>query len=512
MVVVLLRFFLFKIPVEFLFTRFLGREHGPFLHDRVTAISLIRHVLVELGPIFIKLGQILGQEVMIPPRIRDDLMKIVDDVPPFGFKEARRIIEAEFQGKTLEELFSEFDEKPDHAASLCEMHRAVLRYEGYEVAVKVQRPYINGVAKLDLTILDILIKIGPFVWSDLFKMVELKTILKAFTDTLWDELDFQLEGRNQERWANKIAETEMYRDYVKVARVYWPYTTMKVLTQEYVRDFVKWGTKRGLELSALSKVDGTPWQGHTIPMLMCLFNGVQLIDWNFFHGDMHKGNWYMWEDPDDGRIKLFVCDFGMRGDVAPDACSIIMRLVGGAMVGINDDEIEQLIFDLHEGGGGRREDLPPGVARTLGKRLLGKISGEVIPESGLRTMRATPMGMRGTVSMDTFGAALAGGIGPMGFKLPEWIFLWGKLCTYCSCLAQESCPGWDGGTSVYTPMILNATKKNILEEIEDANVVNFNRRVDMVMRKNLIGDLYGMWKVFSRTASLGTSPGTDSKT
>ena len=169
--------------------------------------------------------------------------------------------------------------------------------------------------------------------------------------------------------------------------MHWDYTTDKLLTQEYVRNFVKYGTKLGLELSALSRAEGTPYRGHLIPMIVAVLNGIQLFTWHFYHADFHRGNWYMWPDPEDGRVKMFICDFGMLGQIPEDEIPAFADLTGGAMVG-DADAVKNALLLWHKFGGGKPHEVNMDAVDSLAQFMTQGGMAEIDPHTGFNIMRS----------------------------------------------------------------------------------------------------------------------------
>jgi ubiquinone biosynthesis protein len=235
----------------------------------------IRLFMEELGPTFVKLGQFASTRAdVLPKDIIIELEKLQSNVGPFPSSEAKEILEEELEA-SVENLFSEFQDKPVAAASIGQVHYAVLK-TGEPVAVKIQRPNIHANVKTDLEILKDIAGIAEkrLEIAARYNIVE---IIDEFAKSLKAELNYLNEGRN----AEKIKEQFVSDSYIHVPKVFWDYTTERVLTTEFIP-----GTK-------LENVQKLEMKGHD-PSLVAervvkaMFH--QIFIEGFFHGDPHPGN------------------------------------------------------------------------------------------------------------------------------------------------------------------------------------------------------------------------------
>ncbi|BCJ85173.1 ABC1 kinase family protein [Effusibacillus dendaii] len=258
----------------------------------------IRLVLQELGPTFVKLGQIASTRPdLIPNDIIQELAKLQDKVPTFPFEEVRQIMEEEL-GTTLEEIFAQIDESPLAAASIGQVHRAVLR-SGQTVAVKIQRPHITTIIQTDLEILQDLASLSErhLEWAARYQVGEM---VEEFSKSLRDELDYTIEGRN----AEKIAKQFSGNPKIHVPKVYWDYSTKRVLTMEYME---------GVKLTEIEKLKEKEYNPRILAERVANAIFQQIFVEGFFHGDPHPGN--VWVLP--GEVIAFL-DFGMVGRLTSD--------------------------------------------------------------------------------------------------------------------------------------------------------------------------------------------------
>jgi ubiquinone biosynthesis protein len=202
-------------------------EGNQSLKSRTTG-ERIRMFLEELGPTFVKIGQIASTRPdIIPAEILQELVKLQDNVSLFSFDEVKRIIEEELDD-SLENSFAEFSETPLAAASIGQVHHAVL-LTGERVAVKVQRPNIMSVIETDLEILQDLARLAESR-IDWVERYQIRTIVEELSRSLREELDYENEGRNAEKIAKQFSKDTK----VHIPKVYWVYTTKKILTMEFI--------------------------------------------------------------------------------------------------------------------------------------------------------------------------------------------------------------------------------------------------------------------------------------
>ncbi|MFC3041092.1 2-polyprenylphenol 6-hydroxylase [Virgibacillus xinjiangensis] len=285
----------------------------------------LRKFLEDMGPSFIKLGQIAStRRDLIPEDIIKELEKLQDQVPPFPYEDAKEIVEQEL-GASIDHVFVAFDEIPLAAASIGQVHRAVL-YSGEEVAVKIQRPNIQQNVHTDLEILQHLARMAEnrMKWAERYHVTE---IVQEFSDSLLAELDYTLEGRN----AHKIVHQFRKDPKVRIPEVYWEYTTEKVLTMEYME-----GTK-------LDEVEDLILDGFT-PKLLAerLVHSVfhQILMEGFFHADPHPGNVKA-----QGNNTIVFIDFGMVGRLTPEMKDQFSALIV-AMMRQDNDAIIKVIYRM----------------------------------------------------------------------------------------------------------------------------------------------------------------------
>jgi predicted unusual protein kinase regulating ubiquinone biosynthesis (AarF/ABC1/UbiB family) len=256
----------------------------------------IRDTLLDLGPTFIKVGQLFSTRAdLFPTEYVEELSKLQDRVPAFSYEQAKVIIEQDL-GKPIQQLFQSFDPIPLAAASLGQVHRAQL-HSGEEVVVKVQRPGLLKLFKIDLAILKGITRYfqNHPEWG---KGRDWLGIYEECCKILYEEVDYLNEGRNADTFRRNFRQEE----WVSVPRVYWRYASPRVLTLEYLP---------GIKISHYEALEAAGLDRKSLAQMGAKAYLHQLLNDGFFHADPHPGNIAV--NPDGS---LIFYDFGMMGQVS----------------------------------------------------------------------------------------------------------------------------------------------------------------------------------------------------
>lgn len=301
----------------------LKKNAGPV--KKFSLAERLRLALEELGPTFVKLGQILSTRPdILNQDIRRELEKLQDSVIPFSFQSVRQQVEAEFDAK-LEELYSEFEEKPLAAASIAQVHSARLK-SGRKVVVKVQRPGIDRLLELDLRILQDLASFFDH-HTQYGNLYDFGKMVGEFEETLKNELDFRIEGEN----AEKFRQNFVHDKGVAVPEIIWAHTSRHVLTQEYID-----GT--GVRSAEMLAKAGLSPKIVARRIAASVFN--QVLRDGFFHGDPHPGNILILP----GNTVVFL-DLGMVGKMNEERKTQFLKMLVGISYK-NSRLIVQALVDL----------------------------------------------------------------------------------------------------------------------------------------------------------------------
>jgi ubiquinone biosynthesis protein len=332
--------------------------------------------LEQLGPTFVKLGQVLSTRAdLLPPAYLEALSRLQDDVEPVPLAEVQKTIEEDLNVR-LSKAFLTFDSEPLASASLGQVHRATLR-DGQPVAVKVQRPGIADQVRADLAVLD---EIAAFVdqHTHVGRRYEFAPMILEFRRALMDELDYEVEASHLRTLKQNLAE---------FSRIFVPapidsYVSTRVLAMEFVR-----GTKI-TTLNPVALIDADP-EGLADELIRAYLHQI-LID-GFFHADPHPGNVFI---TDEGRLALL--DLGMVGHLSPTLQDRLLKLVLAISEGRGEEAADAAIMlgEKREGfdEGAFTRDVVATVGRYLGASLehfqVGKIVLEVNRSAGAHGIKS----------------------------------------------------------------------------------------------------------------------------
>ncbi|MGZ3809856.1 MAG: ABC1 kinase family protein, partial [Bacteriovorax sp.] len=286
----------------------------------------LRLALEELGPTFIKFGQIVStRHDIVPEAYIKELEKLQDRVPPFEFSEAKKVIEREF-GKKIEDIFQTFDREQIASASIGQVYHATL-YQGEEVAVKVMRPGIEDIIETDLVILNSMAKFAEKHIKE-SKFYNPVGFIDEFSRIIKHEIDYTHEAQNADRFYSNFQESET----VKIPKMYWEYSTRHVLCQEF---------SDGIKITDIDKIEAAGLDKKKISTELANAYLKMIFEDGFYHADPHPGNILVSREG-----KIIFLDFGMAGHIDP----VLRESLTNLIIAIQLDDMDFLIEALSELG------------------------------------------------------------------------------------------------------------------------------------------------------------------
>ncbi|NLU11075.1 MAG: 2-polyprenylphenol 6-hydroxylase [Tepidanaerobacter acetatoxydans] len=291
---------------------------------KMTTAQKVVMMLQELGPTFVKLGQVLSTRPdLIPEDYIEELKKLQDNVAPFSFKEAKNQIEEDL-GDNTDHIFLSIEEKPLAAASIGQVHRAVLK-NGQEVVVKVRRPGIDKIITADLEIMLNLARLAEKHIPEV-RIYDPVGKIEEFADAMHKELDFTREGFNIDKFRQNFEGDET----IYVPKVFWEATAQKVLTIEYIK---------GYKVTELDEITNNNLDRKQIAVNGAKAMMKQIFIHGFFHADPHPGNIIIRPDG-----KIVFIDFGIVGRIDKYTKNKLADLI----IGIINKDTKKIIGVLLE--------------------------------------------------------------------------------------------------------------------------------------------------------------------
>ena len=342
----------------------MGREAGDIVRG-YTAAERVRMALEELGPTFVKLGQLLSARPdFVPEPYSDELRKLQDSVPPFPFEEVERVVEQEL-GKSIGDIFEEFNPIPEAAASIAQVHAAVLSC-GRKVVVKVQRPGAEQMLGTDIAILR---EMAPLVERAVPRMrvYNLAGLVEEFARSVRREMDFVCEGNHAELFRRNFEGD----GEVVIPRVEWDLTSRKVLTMEHID---------GMKIDDLEAIDRAGLDRKQVAGVGARAFLKQVFEHGLFHADPHPGNLLLL---DDGRMAMV--DFGIVGRIDQG----LRKRAAGVLLALVEHDADRMMDECIALGVGN-EGLESGEFRRDISELLDRYHGlplrEFSPENFFRDL------------------------------------------------------------------------------------------------------------------------------
>jgi predicted unusual protein kinase regulating ubiquinone biosynthesis (AarF/ABC1/UbiB family) len=400
--------------------------------------SQFRGLAVRMGGVMIKVGQFLSARLdVLPVEITDELSGLQDEVQSEPFSAVKTVIEADLNGP-LEAHFSQFEQQPLASASIGQVHRARFGagenvagtdQAGIAVVVKAQRPNIEQIVETDLAALRIVSRWIHY-YPPIRRRVDSPALLEEFSRSLYEEIDYLLEGKNAETFAANFAG----RPGIRVPEVYWSHTTRRVLTLEEIH---------GIKITDYQAIDAAGIDRVEVAERLFQTYLKQIFEDRFFHADPHPGNLFVRprvlnsdaaEEQEGPAWDLVFVDFGMTGKVSPEQMTALREIL--IAVGLQD--VPRLIRAYQRMG----ILLPSADTKTLEKatrRVFDQFWGK-------STTEIVNLGQQEAASFAReFGSLLY----ELPFQIPENLILLGR----CVGILSGMCTGLDPNFNVWNSMM-----------------------------------------------------------
>ena len=289
-----------------------GLQLIPFVqsHEKVEKLSKnqrIRMTLEELGPTFIKMGQVLSSRPdLIPVDLLNELEKLQDHVPAFEFEHVKTIIASEF-GKPHDKIFNSIEKTPIASASIGQVHKAKINNTD-EIAVKIQRP---GIRKTIETDLEIMLHLASIMENNIEEVAAFNPvkIVEEFTKSIEKELDYSIEASNMEQMAAQFKDDKT----IHIPKVYFAESSERVLAMEYIK---------GIKADDMDAIEAAGLDKKLLTRRGADFIMKQVFEYGFFHADPHPGNIFFM-----GKNIICPVDFGMTGFVDQTTREVFVDLI-----------------------------------------------------------------------------------------------------------------------------------------------------------------------------------------
>lgn len=281
----------------------------------------LRLAFEELGPTFIKIGQILSTRPdILPSEYIEELQKLQDNTPSVPYSEIRKLFYKEFE-KNVEDTFVEIEKIPIASASVAQAHKAILK-DGKNVIIKVQRPDIRESMEMDISILKKIVKLTKLRLQD--TLIDAKSALDEIYQSTKKELDFKSEALSIE----KFSDLNKNITYIGVPDIIWDLTSEKILTMEYID---------GTKITDTETLNNLGYNLDDIGKKLALSYFKQIFEDGFFHGDPHPGNLLVMDS------KIYYIDFGIMGSFSDAIKSTLNDIIFGVVYKDIDIIIRSLI-------------------------------------------------------------------------------------------------------------------------------------------------------------------------
>lgn len=309
----------------------------------------LRMAMEELGPTFVKIGQALSTRPdLMPVEYLDEISKLQDDAPKFSFEEVKKIIEAE-TGNNLGEIFSDIDEAPIAAASIGQVHKAILK-GGEEVVVKVQRP---GIKKIIETDLEILYQIASLIEKNIkeFELHRPSEVVDEFAKNLLKEIDFKREAANIRQFAEQYKDDEI----IVVPKIYEEVSSSRILIMEFIN---------GMKANDIQRLSDNGLSPKIIAKNGADLILKQVLEHGFFHADPHPGNIFILPGN-----RICFLDFGLVGRISKKERERFASLVMNVAIKDERKIVEAILKLTYFDENARIEELERDISEFIGMHL-----------------------------------------------------------------------------------------------------------------------------------------------